>query len=84
MIDFQSQKVNCYFYGYMQLITLDLVIYFHQQYAQKPRVRYLRRLRWDIRHETPSPLHIHISLIILMDRRNLRLGWLWLFSQAVF
>ena len=49
------------------LITyLLLVIYFHQQYGQKPSVKRLRQLKWDIRHDLQAPVHIHISLIILI------------------
>ncbi len=47
------------------LITyLLLVIYFHQRYGQRPCVKYLRQLRWDIRHETQPPTLVHIYLVI--------------------
>ena len=47
------------------LITyLLLVIYFHQRYGQRPCVKYLRQLRWDIRHEIQPPTLVHIYLVI--------------------
>ena len=48
------------------LITyLLLVIYFYQKHGQKPCVKFLRQLKWDIQHDLQDPIHIHISLFIL-------------------
>ena len=67
------------------LITyLLLVIYFHQRYGQRPCVKYLRQLRWDIRHETQPPIQIDISFIILANRDLYQLSCLWLFQHAIF
>ena len=49
------------------LITyLLLVIYFHQKHRQKPCVKLLRKLKWDILHDLKTPRLIHISLFILI------------------
>ena len=67
------------------LITyLLLVIYFHQQYGQKPSVELLRQLKWDIRHDLQAPPHIHISLIILIYNDLCRIGMRWALKQASF
>ena len=55
------------------LITyLLLVIYFHQRYGQRPCVKYLRQLRWDIRHETQPPTLVHIYLVMPAPHRQIR------------
>ena len=67
------------------LITyLLLVIYFHQRYGQRPCVKYLRQLRWDIRHEIQPPTLVHIYLVIQTDTRFSRRIFLWLLNQAIF
>lgn len=67
------------------LITyLLLVIYFHQRYGQKPRVKYLRKLRWDMRHELQRPIQIHLSLFFLTEGACLRFYSLSLFQHAIF
>ena len=67
------------------LITyLLLVIYFHQRYGQGPCVKYLRQLRWDIRHETQPPTLVHIYLVIQTDTRFSPRIFLWLLNQAIF
>ena len=67
------------------LITyLLLVIYFHQRYGQRPCVKYLRQLRWDIRHETQPPTLVHIYLVIQTDTRLSPLIFLWLLNPAIF
>ena len=67
------------------LITyLLLVIYFHQRYGQRPCVKYLRQLRWDIRHETQPPILVHIYLVIQTDTRFSQRVFLWLLNQAIF
>jgi hypothetical protein len=63
---------------------LLLAIYFHQRYGQRPRVKYLRQLRWDIRHETQSSTQIHIALIILTDRHLFYCFSFWLLRHAIF
>lgn len=51
------------------LITyLLLLIYFHQKHQQKPCVKLLRKLKWDILHDLQTPRQMHISLFILIDR----------------
>ena len=67
------------------LITyLLLVIYFHQRYGQGPCVKYLRQLRWDIRHETQPPTLVHIYLVIQTDTRLSPRIFLWLLNPAIF
>ena len=47
------------------LITyLLLVIYCHRRYEDKPRLAYLRQLRWEIQHEAHAKpdLHLHLHL----------------------
>ena len=67
------------------LITyLLLVIYFHQRYGQRPCVKYLRQLRWDIRHETQPPTLVHIYLVIQTDTQLSPLIFLWLLNPAIF
>lgn len=67
------------------LITyLLLVIYFHQRYGQRPCVKCLRQLRWDIRHETQPPTLVHIYLVIQTDTQFSPLIFLWLLNPAIF
>ncbi len=43
---------------------LLLGIYFHQRYGQSPSLERLRQLRWDIRHESQTPILLHIYLVV--------------------
>ena len=47
-------------------------------------VKYLRQLRWDIRHETQPPTLVHIYLVIQTDTRFSPLIFLWLLNPAIF
>lgn len=67
------------------LITyLLLVIYFHQKHGQKPCVKLLRQLNWDIQHDLQEPTLIHISLIIFIHNDFPRPFSLSTFNQAIF
>ncbi len=66
------------------LITyLLLVIYFRQRYGERPFLRRLRQLRWDIRQESPATTHLHIYIVIQTDIALLFLLYLWLNHQAI-
>lgn len=66
------------------LITyLLLVLYFHQQYGERPSIRRLRELRWQIRHETNPTICIPIVIIIQTDIQSLMFLSLWLSAHAI-
>lgn len=66
------------------LITyLLLVIYFHRRYGERPSLKRLRQLRWDIRHETQATVHIHILVVLQPDSLLLLLLLLWLDRHAI-
>lgn len=67
------------------LITyLLLVLYFHQQYEEKPSIRRLRELRRQIRRETNPPIGIPIFIVIQTDIHSLLLLSLWFSAHAIF
>lgn len=66
------------------LTYLLLAIYFHQRYGERPSLKRLRELRWDIRHETQRPIiHLHMHLVILPDDLMMPLIFLWLNRHAI-
>ncbi len=66
------------------LITyLLLVLYFHQQYGERPSIRRLRELRWQVRHETNPTLCAPIFIIIQTDIQSLMLLSLWFSAHAI-
>jgi hypothetical protein len=66
------------------LTYLLLVIYFHQRYGERPSLKRLRELRWDIRHEAQRPIiHLHMYLVIQVDELMLSLIFLWLNRHAI-
>ena len=66
------------------LTYLLLVIYFHQRYGERPSLKRLRELRWDIRHEAQRPIiYLHIQLVIQVDALMVLLIFLWLNRHAI-
>lgn len=66
------------------LTYLLLVIYFHKRYGERPSLKRLRELRWDIRHEAQRPvIHLHIHLVIQLDALRLPMIFLWLNRHAI-
>lgn len=59
------------------LTYLLLVLYCHQQYKERPSLRRLRALRWQIRHETAPKGRSLLSIIVLLARPCPRLFFLW-------
>lgn len=63
---------------------LLLVLYCHHHYRERPSLRRLREMRWQIRHETAPRAYALLSIMILSARPFLRLLFLWSHVPAIF
>jgi hypothetical protein len=67
------------------LVTyLLLVLYFYQHYGQRPSIRRLRELRWQIRRETGSRRDLPLCIYIQLKRKPPQGFFLWLSFHAIF
>lgn len=66
------------------ITSLLLVLYCHQHYGERPSLRRLREVRWQIRHETAPMERTRLSIIILLVRPLPRLLFLWPYGPAIF
>lgn len=65
------------------LTYLLLILYCHHHYGERPSLRRLRALRWQIRQETQALIVFPIVLILHADRALRTLFLLWLMFPAI-